>query len=169
MAKVVNLLSPAQRMKLLQIPDDFPEREVVRYYSLSPEDLDIIAEHRRSHNRLGFAVQLAYLRYPGRAWDPEEQIPPNILAYLARQIDEPPEVLAEYATRDPTRREHLGELQRRFGFRSFSLRFYRQLSHWLMPIALGTDEGMVLVEALIEELRTQRIIAPALSTLERLA
>ncbi len=47
MAKVVNLLSPAQRTKLLQIPDDFPEREIVRYYSLSPEDLDIIAEHRR--------------------------------------------------------------------------------------------------------------------------
>lgn len=34
---------------------------------------------------------------------------------------------------------------------------------------MGTDEGIVLVEALIEELRTQRIIAPALSTLERLA
>lgn len=169
MAKVVNLLSPTQRTKLLQIPDDFPEREIVRYYSLSPEDLDIIAEHRRSHNRLGFTVQLAYLRYPGRAWNPEEPIPPTILTYLARQVDEPPEVLAEYATRDPTRREHMGELQRRFGFRSFSLRFYRQLSHWLMPIAMGTDEGMVLVEALIEELRTQRIIAPALSTLERLA
>jgi hypothetical protein len=45
MAKVVNLLSPAQRAKLLQIPDDFPEREIVRYYALSPEDLDIIAEH----------------------------------------------------------------------------------------------------------------------------
>src|SRR5260370_4943817 len=63
----------------------------------------------------------------------------------------------------------MGELQRRFGFHSFSLRSYRQLSHWLMPIAMGTDEGIVLVEALIEELRTCRIIAPALSTLERLA
>ncbi len=50
MAKVVNLLSPAQCTKLLQIPDDFPEREVVRYYSLSPEDLDIIAEHRRAQS-----------------------------------------------------------------------------------------------------------------------
>lgn len=33
----------------------------------------------------------------------------------------------------------------------------------------GYSDGMVLVEALIEELRTQRIIAPALSTLECLA
>jgi TnpA family transposase len=169
MAKVVNVLSPAQRAKLLQNPEDFPDREMVRYYTLSPEDKEIIAEHRRAPNRVGFAVQLAYLRYPGRAWHPEEQVPPAVLTYLTRQIDESPEALAEYATRDPTRREHLSELQRRFGFRSFSLRSYRQLSHWLMPIALSTDEGMVLVEALIEELRTCRIIAPALSTLERLA
>lgn len=56
-------------------------------------------------------------------------------------------------TRNPTRREHLGELQRCFGFRSFSLRLYRQLSHWLITIAMGTDEGVVLVEALLEELR----------------
>ena len=75
MAKVVNLLSPAQRAKLLQIPDDFSDREIVRYYSLSPEDLTTIAEHRRSHNRLGFTVQLAYLRYPGRPWRPEEHVP----------------------------------------------------------------------------------------------
>ena len=46
-------------------------------YSLSPEDLEAIAEHRRSPKRLGFAVQLAYLRYPGRAWEPSE----NILTY----------------------------------------------------------------------------------------
>ncbi len=141
MAKVVNLLSPAQRAKLLQIPDDFPEREIVRYYALSPEDLDIIAEHRRPHNRLGFTVQLAYLRYPGRTWNPEKLIPQNILTYLARQIDEQPEVLAEYATRDPTRREHPGELHRRFGFRSFSLRLYRQLSQFSHAHRHGNRRG----------------------------
>ncbi len=169
MAKVVNLLSPTQREKVLQIPGDFSDRDIVRYYSLSPEDLTAIADHRRSHNRLGFTVQLAYLRYPGRPWDPEEHVPQAVLNYLAGQIGEQPDVLADYAARDTTRREHLGELQRTFGFRPFTLRVYRSLSHWLMPIALFTDEGIVLVEALIEELRTRRVIAPALSTLERLA
>ena len=67
MAKVVNLLSPAQRAKLLQIPVDFPDGEIVRYYTLSPEDLKIIAEHRCSQNRLGIAVQLAYSQHAEKA------------------------------------------------------------------------------------------------------
>jgi len=38
----------------------------VRHYTFSPEDLALIRQRRRAANRLGFAVQLAYFRYPGR-------------------------------------------------------------------------------------------------------
>src|SRR6059058_5045348 len=51
MAKVVVLLSPTQRTKLLQIPENFSEREITRYYSLSGEDLAVIEQHRRPQNR----------------------------------------------------------------------------------------------------------------------
>ena len=168
MAKVVALLSPTQRAKLLQIPENFSEREITRYYSLSAEDLAVIEQHRRPQNRLGFTVQLAYLRFPGRPWDPQEQVPPAILTYLAEQIGEAPDVLVDYASRDPTRREHLSEIQRVFGFHPFTMQTYRDLSRWLMPISLSTDQGMVLMEALIEELRARHVILPAVSTLERL-
>jgi TnpA family transposase len=168
MAKVVVLLSPAQRAKLLQIPDSFSERDITRYYSLSAEDLAVIEQHRRPQNRLGFTVQLAYLRFPGRPWDPQEQVPPAMLAYLAEQIGEAPDVLADYATRDPTRREHLSEIQRIFEFHPFTMQTYRDVSRWLMPIALSTDQGIVLMEALLEELRARHVLLPAVSTLERL-
>src|SRR5260221_2866694 len=167
MAKVVVLLSPTQRTKLLQIPDAFSEREITRYYSLSAEDLAVIEQHRRPQNRLGFTVQLAYLRFPGRPWDPQEQVPPAILNYLAEQIGEAPDVLADYATRDPTRRGHLSEIQRIFQFHPFTMQTYRDLSRWLIPIALSTDQGIVLMEALIEQLRARHVLLPAVSTLER--
>lgn len=77
-------------------------------------------------------------------------------------------MLADYAIRDPTRREHLSEIQRVFGFHPFTMQTYRDLSRWLMPSALSTDQGMVLIEALIEELRARHVILPAISTLERL-
>jgi TnpA family transposase len=102
MAKVVMVLSPTQRATPLQIPDTFTERDITQYYSLSDEDLAVIEQHCRLHNRLGFAVQLAYLRFPGRPWDPEEQVPPTVLAYLAQQTGEAPEVLADYGARHPT-------------------------------------------------------------------
>jgi TnpA family transposase len=168
MAKVVVLLSPSQRARLLAIPDTFTEREITRYYALSADDLAVIEHHRRPHHRLGFTVQLAYLRFPGRPWDPDEQVPPDVLSYLAQQIGEAPEALAEYAKRDPTRREHLAEIQHAFGFRPFTPQIYRELSRWLLPIALSTEHGIVVADAVIEELRTRKVILPAVSTLERL-
>lgn len=56
------LLTPEQRQALMQIPED--EWIVGTYYTFSKRDLDIINKRRREENRLGFAVQLAVLRYP---------------------------------------------------------------------------------------------------------
>ena len=62
------LLTPSQRVQLLDIPPDMSEQILARYYTLSEDDLSLIKQRRRNHNRLGFAVQLAYLRFPGRTW-----------------------------------------------------------------------------------------------------
>ena len=92
------------------------------------------------------------------------------MATLASQLGVDPAVFATYLHgRDTTRREHLLELQRDFGFRPFSATIYRELAGWLLPIALGTDVGPVLVGALVDELRERKVLAPALSTIERLA
>ena len=162
------LLSPAQRVQFTTLAP-LSARDLARYYTLSAEDLAAINRRRRPHNRLGFAVQLAYLRFPGRPLQAEEPVPPAVVAKLAGQVGVDPAVLDEYAReRAETRREHLQELQRTFGFRPFDARAYRELAAWLLPTALGTDAGVVLVAALLEELRARRIVAPALSTVERL-
>ena len=59
------VLSPAQRGPFTAAPE-LSERDMVRYYTLTAEDLSVIAQRRRPHNQLGFSVQLCYLRYPGR-------------------------------------------------------------------------------------------------------
>jgi TnpA family transposase len=162
------LLSPAQRGQFTTLPA-LSERDLARYYTLAAEDLAAINRRRRPHNRLGFAVQLAYLRFPGRPLQPDEPAPPAVVAKLAGQLGVDPAALGEYAReRDETRREHLLELQQTFGFRPFDARVYRELAAWLLPTALGTDAGVVLVAALLDEMRARRIVAPALSTVERL-
>src|SRR5919197_120053 len=111
------VLSPAQRASLLTIPADFSERELALYYTLTEEDLAIIQRRRRPENKLGFAVQLGHLRFPGWPWDPAAPLPAAIVAGLAQHLDPDPAHRAGYATRDATRREHLAEIQRVFGFR----------------------------------------------------
>ena len=163
------VLAPSQRAQFTELPDTLSERDLARHYTLSPEDLAVIAQRRRPHNRLGFAVQLAYLRFPGRPLRAGEQVPEAVVAYLAAQLDLDPAVLEEYAReRDTTRREHLLEIQRTFGFRPFSAQTYRELATWLLPTALSTDSGMALVTALVEEMRVRKIVAPALYLVERL-
>ncbi len=60
-----SLLTLAERSTLLQFPNT--EEELNRHYVFSEADLSRISQRRGEHNRLGFAIQLCYLRYPGIA------------------------------------------------------------------------------------------------------
>ncbi len=164
------LLSPAQRAQMLCIPDDLSDQLLARYYTLSDDDLVLIKQRRRPQNRLGFAVQLAYLRFPGRTWLASEEVPPRVLTYIADQLRVNPMSLVQYAQdREATRFEYLAELQRVYKIRSFSAQTYREMATWLLTLALTTDNGVALVEALTQEMRTRQILIPGITTLERLA
>ena len=58
-----SILSAAERESLLALPDT--KEDLIRYYTFSDTDLSIIRQRRGPANRLGFAVQLCYMRYPG--------------------------------------------------------------------------------------------------------
>ena len=58
-----SILSAAERESLLALPDT--KDELIRHYTFSESDLSIIRQRRGPANRLGFAVQLCYLRFPG--------------------------------------------------------------------------------------------------------
>src|SRR5437763_1622529 len=77
-----------------------------------PADLSIIKMQREGHNRLGFAVQLAYVRFPGRPLQAEEEVPASLLSYIAAQVHLTPLAFHRYAKRDTTRRQHARKIQR---------------------------------------------------------
>ncbi len=104
------LLSSEQRARLFGIPVN--QAEMARHYVLGPGDLALVRAKRRAANRLGFAIQLCALRYPGRALEPLETPPASMLSFVAKQIGVDPALFGEYARRDETRREHLIELQK---------------------------------------------------------
>jgi TnpA family transposase len=161
------LLTPAQRTQLLALPAD--PRPIAALYTFTPADLALIAGHRGAPNRLGFALQLCFLRYPGRAWTPEESVPPPLLCFIADQVGVVPDQLHAYAQRDETRREHLAELLATYGWRTFGQEESQSLSAWLLTLARTIDQGLALVRALLAELRQRRTLAPSLIVLERLA
>ncbi len=119
------LLSPAQRTQFLSIPTEMSDQMLARYYTLSEDDQSLIKQRRRNHNRLGFAVQLAYLRFPGRTWATNEEASPLVVSYIAAQLKLNAMSIVQYGQdREATRYEHLAELERVYGFRSFTKREY---------------------------------------------
>jgi hypothetical protein len=58
---------------------------------LSENHLAIIRSKRGPHNRLGFATQLCYLRFPRQPMTLEAEPPAELLAHIAQQIQVHPD------------------------------------------------------------------------------
>lgn len=102
------LLKPHDRQELVGIPTD--EDSLIRHYSLSQADRLEIEVRRREHNRLGFALQLCLMRYPGRALIANEALPMPMLNHVAEQVGADPASFELYARREETRMNHVARL-----------------------------------------------------------
>ena len=85
----------------------FSHEQIIRDAHLTPEDVRIIHQRRRSSNRLGFAYQLTYVRLANHF--PTQQplaIAENLLAFVALQLGVPSILIEQYQRRRPTISEH---------------------------------------------------------------
>ena len=102
-------LTEAQIAALFDPPTN--RRELVRYCTLSEADTAMIRRCRGDHSRLGYALMLCYLRYPGRPLSINERPPPALISFVAEQIDVRPEAIDDYLISGQNRRRHAAELQ----------------------------------------------------------
>ena len=160
------ILTDRQRSALLDLPTDEPSLR--KHYTLADDDLEHIAQRRRDENRLGFALQLCALRYPGRVLHPGELIPSEVVAFIAVQLGIAVESLLPYAARSQTRHEHMTALRSTYGYRTFAGCAARDLKAWLDEQAEEAGSNEALAKRLVEECRRRQVILPAVSTLERL-
>jgi TnpA family transposase len=161
-----SLLSSTERESLLALPEN--QDELIRYYSFSDTDLAVINQHRGAANRLGFAVLLCYMRFPGRILELDETPPAPLLQLVASQLGISVENWTYYSRRPATRREHLLELQSVFGFKPFTSSDRPLVLQSLLPLALQTDKGVTLAAALIGSLHGRSILLPSINVVEQL-
>ena len=161
-----SIWSARQRAALFDLPTD--EAALLRHYTLSDDDIEQIRVRRGGHNRLGFALQLCAFRYPGRLLAVGEAIPLNVLRFIAAQLGMSAEDLDGYAVREETRREHLAEIRRSYGYRMFSGRCARDLKVWFENEAEAARSNEGLARRFVEECRRRQVILPGSSVLERL-
>nr|WP_246751782.1 DUF4158 domain-containing protein [Rhizobium sp. ZX09] len=73
-------LDEQSRAVLFEPPEAYEDAQA--RYALTSEDIVFVKEHRRSHNRLGFAIQLALVRDLGRLLRIGE-VPPQAVSLLS--------------------------------------------------------------------------------------
>ena len=162
-----SILLAAERQSLLAISD--LKDDLIRHYTLSDIDLALIQQCRGAHNRLGFAIQLCYMRHPGLVLASDSAPFAPLLQWVTDQLKIPVDAWHLYAQRAETRREHLLVLQSTFGFVPFKTQLHHAVAvQQLQALAAQTDKGIVLATALVDLLRRQHILLPTLDVLERI-
>lgn len=160
------LFSKEQRKLFMKYPED--EWTIGSYYTFSKYDLETIMKHRKEENKLGFAIQLAALRYPGWSYSSNKTIPIEIIQYIANQVGTVPKALKLYSLRNNTSRDHIKELKKEYGYSSFSTNDPKFLLKYLVNLAFENNDSLFLMNQSLEYLRKKKIILPAITTLENL-
>jgi TnpA family transposase len=68
-----SILSATEQDSLLAFAES--RDDLIQYYSFTESDLSLIRQRRGDANRLGFAVQLCLLRFPGYALAVDMPVP----------------------------------------------------------------------------------------------
>ena len=160
-------MTERQRTTLLALPDT--EATVVRHHGLDVQDLAAIGVARTPATRLSYALQLCCLRYPGRHLRAGELLPAIMLDHIADQVGVDAGVIADFARRTPTRYDQLAAIKSRFGFTDLSQPVRTSMMAWLATEAIPIIDGHILLDRLLNELRTRRIVIPGISVVERMA
>lgn len=160
-------MTERQRTALLALPDN--EAMVVQHCNLDAADLSAIETARTPATRLGYALQLCCLRYPGRHLRQNELLPAVMLDHIAEQVSVEPDIIADFARRNPTRYDQLAGIKARFGFRDLGRPLRAEIMAWLIKEALGIIDGRILLDRLLDEMRRRLIVIPGVSVVERMA
>jgi len=163
-----HILSARQRAALLDLPVD--EVALLQHYILANDDLIHVNQRRRPENRIGFALQLCALRYPGRSLAPGELTPQAISTFLGAQLGIAGDTLVRYAVRRQTRQQHMEALRRIYGYGTFPSQGARAQAFrdWLSVEAEQARSNEDLARRFIASCRATMTILPAISTIERL-
>jgi hypothetical protein len=162
-----SILPASIRRAFSAFPKDIDDFALARYFTLTAADHRLLARSRGDHNRLGLACQIGWLRWLGWQPDSAKGAPPAAPAFLARQLNLSPEILADYPDHPRTWWLHAEQVRQHLGWREYRQAEATTLAAALFKEALQYDNARGLFEAAVSDLRREQIVRPALTALER--
>lgn len=152
-------------------PDTLSADQLHHYFRFDERDRAVLGQKKGKHNRLGYALQLATVRFLGTFLSDPLEVPAPVLKYLARQLELPlrPTKLERYRQGE-TRWDHRQDIQSRYGYKDFPdaaevlglIRFLYARAH------LINEPPSRLLDLSTARLVERRVLLPGVTTLTRL-
>jgi TnpA family transposase len=165
----ISFLTPAQREHYGRYAASPTPDQLGRFFHLNEDDLAHISSCRGDHNRLGFALQLATVRYLGTFLDDPVSVPAEVVQTLAYQLGiSKLDTLPAYRN-GKQRWEHAAQIRLKFGYSDITeAQVGFRLTRWLYVLCwTGTERPSVLFDRATAWLLAHKILLPGCSTLER--
>jgi len=167
----IEFLSDEQKNQYGHFSCEPNDVQLSRYFHLDEADLAFILRRRGDKNRLGFALQLTSARFLGTFLSDVMLAPAKVQVFVARQLAiKDMDVLANYAQRDTTKREHTALIRKHYGYREFSDPPWAfRLSRLLYTRAwISNERPSLMFDFATAWLIQNKILLPGISTLTRL-
>ncbi len=167
----VDFLTTEQKAKYGKFPHEPSEVQLGCFFHLDQSDLDFILNRRGDQNRLGFALQLTSARFLGTFLSDLSLVPLNVQIYVASQLAiNDVNVLADYANRETTKREHIALIREQYGYNEFNTPPWSfRLSRLLYTRSwVSNERPSLLFDFATSWLIQNKILLPGFTTLTRL-
>lgn len=166
---ISSFLTTTERKTYEQVPPEISSYDLLTYFQFNDQDRELISSQRRPTNRLGFALQLALVRYMG--FIPLEwmsQLSDAVVQFFREQLELEAADIAHYGQREATRSTHLKIIMQYLGWRRWQPLDTPGLEQWLLDRALEHDRERLLLDMACQKLKQEHILRPAIMTLERI-
>ena len=166
----VDFLTIMQKENYGNFPKTLTPEILHKYFHLDDFDKSLIDTCRRSHNKLGYALQLTNIRFLGIFLANPIDVPEVIINYLANQLDiKDTKNLSNYLTRNNTIYDHVNDIKNKFGYSDLTDQWHFKLSRWLYAQCwYGIERPSILFDRTVDWLLDKKILLPSITTLVRL-
>ena len=164
-----HFLSKTDRKTLGRFPLVVDSEELVHCFSLTEHDhQEILWRRKRPGGRLAAGLQIGALRLLGFIPVELHTAPVEVVRFVADQVEAHVDDLETYSARARTLHAHAELIERHLGFRRPRPDDLKMLGDWLLERALEHDRPIVLFRMACRHLKTEGLVRPGVTVLERL-
>ncbi len=154
------------------LPADIEEDTLMKFFLLNREDKTFIHFFHGNQTKIAIALQLGIIRFLGYLPDNwNSQINNDCIIFVLEQlkIGQPSFDLTEYGSRPATKTQHLQQILKHLNYRRWQPIIDEPvMEKWLIDRGMEHDNERFLLEKLCQKLHYDKILRPAISSLERM-